>query len=623
MQVISESLLSTNAPIVIASAHQVPELAPLLGERYRLIGTYPLRPGVHSFFMRQMKRVSELGSSLLKRTSIRNALRKALPLVLLAAFFGLLFYQLLSTHMLAKKADGLYSGGSTWGDLAWHLSMISNFQRGASAVKENPIFPGTRLSYPFVPDLVSAWLVHRGLGLRASLIAPSLLTLLGLTLAVYFLARTVGASAIGSVASVILVLFNGSIVGMFYLWSDYRSAVNRRWTLTLLSNDYSHLPDRNLRFSNFVCELLLPQRAADFGFFIGTIAITLFWLYWKDFSRKSLFYGGLVLSCLPLIHFHTFVALGIVAGSLFVIEVLFVEPRQWRDTARAWTLFSLPIMMLALPQVLWILPGHAGHFLRPTLGWMTGSDSVWWFWFKNMSPHMFIFALAPGFAKPKVKTFYLAFVGLFAVSNLVIFQPHDYDNLKLMFWWFLMSCILTGLMLDCLVRRFRLPGLSLSLVVFISMIATGSMAVWRELHLSSRMFSTEDIALAQFVKDHTSTDVIFLTSDRHNNPISCLAGRRIVMGYRGWLWTHGLNYSTREHDVIEMFRGSNDSIDLLKQYQVAYVLLEQDKFEEFRENPEFFKARFPVVYSSAKFTLLQISPTLRHASRQIPNCCVR
>ena len=38
--------IQTNASVVIASFHQLPELAPLLGDRYRLIGEYPLRSGV-------------------------------------------------------------------------------------------------------------------------------------------------------------------------------------------------------------------------------------------------------------------------------------------------------------------------------------------------------------------------------------------------------------------------------------------------------------------------------------------------------------------------------------------------------------------------------------------------
>jgi hypothetical protein len=485
--------------------------------------------------------------------------------------------------------------------------MISNFaQRGASAVTENPVFPGSKLSYPFVPDLMSAWLVRSGRSLQASLIVPALLSILGFVVAVYLLARSVGAGPIGSICSVFLVLFNGSIAGLVYLWTDYRKSGNVSLVSTLLRNDYSNNPEHNLRFSNFICDLFLPQRAADCGFFIGTIVVTLFWIYWRDASRKSLIYSGILLSCLPLIHFHTFVALSLVAGLLILIQFL-VEGKDWSDTLRAWSWLLLPMMIIALPQVLWLLPGQAGHFLRPTLGWMKGNDSVWWFWLKNMSPHIFIFAIAFWFAKPKLKTFYVAFVGLFVLANLVIFQPYDYDNLKLMFWWFLMSCVLTGVTVDAFIRRSHVFGPLLWSILFATMIATGAVAVWRELHLSSRMFSSEDMALTMFVKDHTSPDAIFLTSDKHNNPVPCLAGRRIVMGYRGWLWSHGLDFRAREHDVIEMFRGSEQAINLLGRYGVDYVVIEQDKIMEFHENPEFFTSRFPVVYQSPSYIILRIS----------------
>ena len=121
------------------------------------------------------------------------------------------------------------------------------------------------------------------------------------------------------------------------------------------------------------------------------------------------------------------------------------------------------------------------------------------------------------------------------------------------------------------------------------------------------MFSLEDIAVAQFVKHQTSRDALFLTSDKHNNPVSCLAGRTIVMGYRGWLWTHGIDYGVREQDVMEMFRGSERTINLLRQYRVDYVLIERDKISQFHENPEFFTNHFPIAYRSSNFTLVKVS----------------
>src|SRR5215467_14348546 len=134
----------------------------------------------------------------------RTALREAIPLLCTVLFFAVLFSHLLSTHMLQPKADGLYSAGTTWGDLAWHLSMISNFvQRGSDAVKENPIYPGTKLSYPFVPDLISAWMVKSGVSLRVSLILPSLLAIVGFIAAMYVLARSMGASTPGAISALL------------------------------------------------------------------------------------------------------------------------------------------------------------------------------------------------------------------------------------------------------------------------------------------------------------------------------------------------------------------------------------------------------------------------------------
>jgi hypothetical protein len=150
-------------------------------------------------------------------------------------------------------------------------------------------------------------------------------------------------------------------------------------------------------------------------------------------------------------------------------------------------------------------------------------------------------------------------------------------------------------------------GLVLSLFLVVTMIATGSVSVWRELHLSQRMFSPEDLSLAQYVKNQTSTNDIFLTSDKHNNPVPCLAGRRIVMGYRGWLWTHGIDYHSREHDVIEMHEGSTQALRLLRGYRVNYVLIESEKIVALRESPEFFVKRFPVVFRSPNYTLVKVA----------------
>jgi hypothetical protein len=120
--------------------------------------------------------------------------------------------------------------------------MLSNFaQRGWGAVKENPIFLGKKLSYPFLPDLLSAWLVRRGISLQASLIWPTWVAILGSVAAIYFLALSITKSTISALIAPFLFFLNGSIVGYYYLWQDYRNSnLPLLAFLQNLPKDYAH-----------------------------------------------------------------------------------------------------------------------------------------------------------------------------------------------------------------------------------------------------------------------------------------------------------------------------------------------------------------------------------------------
>ena len=147
----------------------------------------------------------------------------------------------------------------------------------------------------------------------------------------------------------------------------------------------------------------------------------------------------------------------------------------------------------------------------------------------------------------------------------------------------------------------------MAVLLFALMTATGAASVNRELHLSWLMFSREDLELADFVRAHTRKDALFLTSDKHNNPVACLSGRRILMGYRGWLWSHGIDYHPREQDIMAIYSGSERALDLLIRYGIDYVLIEQDKTADFHENVAFFAAHFQPVYGSAHYILFDVA----------------
>ena len=44
---------------------------------------------------------------------------------------------------------------------------------------------------------------------------------------------------------------------------------------------------------------------------------------------------------------------------------------------------------------------------------------------------------------------------------------------------------------------------------------------------------------------------------------SCLAGRQVLVGYPGWLDSHGMPYHQRNADVMDLLRGGEHRIDTL------------------------------------------------------------
>ena len=141
----------------------------------------------------------------------------------------------------------------------------------------------------------------------------------------------------------------------------------------------------------------------------------------------------------------------------------------------------------------------------------------------------------------------------------------------------------------------------------------------REAVSSIRLFSIDDLKVAEFVQQHTPADAIFLTSDFHNNPISVLAGRNIVMGYEGWLWSHGIDYQKRAADIRELFLISENFDHLVKKYQIDYILLSSQERSKYGEKIFQLIQKFPLVYQSQNSMILGVSERVRPLHDSILN----
>src|SRR5438477_3896399 len=129
-----------------------------------------------------------LPALLLKSQSTRNQIDQDINQALKAvsratskpdrwAFIYFVFYAgvaiamwLIFDRALLEKPDGIYTGVlNNYGDLPFHLSVITRFAFGQNFPPEDPTFAGVRFTYPFITDFISAIFVRAGASLRDSL----------------------------------------------------------------------------------------------------------------------------------------------------------------------------------------------------------------------------------------------------------------------------------------------------------------------------------------------------------------------------------------------------------------------------------------------------------------------
>src|SRR5213594_1021679 len=112
-----------------------------------------------------------------RRTVINTEVTQAIKAVSRAtskpdrwAFIYFLFYTgvmiamwLIFSRALLEKPEGLYTSVlNNYGDLPFHLSVITRFVYGQNFPPEDPTFAGARFTYPFLTDFISAMFVRVG-----------------------------------------------------------------------------------------------------------------------------------------------------------------------------------------------------------------------------------------------------------------------------------------------------------------------------------------------------------------------------------------------------------------------------------------------------------------------------
>ena len=525
-------------------------------------------------------------------------------------FYGatiLILWRVFAKAMI-QDSDGISTGLlNNFGDLPFHLSVITSFAYGNNFPPEDPTYAGIRFTYPFLSDFASALFVRCGADLRQSMFIENLVLAISFVGLLHRWALVMLRDRLAAVITPLLVLLNGGF-GWVLL---FNKAKDNDYGLLGVFRDlppsFTVIPETTWRWGNAISALLIPQRGFLMGLPLAIIVFTQWWLATygeadkqeaeerpakeKKLTRRSkqtprvvagrsltgsslrrMIAAGIVAGLLPLAHAHSFVVVMAMGSCLALIQ------RRWRD----WFAFFAAASVIAMPQLLWSTSHSAvsaGSFFAWEVGWDRGADNPVWFWLKNTGVFIPVLLAALLFrgkeylVNRRLLLFYLPFVLCFIVPNFLKMAPWIWDNIKVLFYWWLASAPIVALLLsrlwhDNLVRR------TAAVLLFICLTLAGSLDV-AGIALRSVKYSIFDrsgLQFAELVKAQTAPRALIVHAPVHNEPVF-LTGRKSLMGYPGHIWTHGLEFARRENDVRKIYAGGLGAEQLLKSYGIDYAVV--------------------------------------------------
>ena len=524
-----------------------------------------------------------------------------IPLTVLTAY-------LQYTHMVMPARDGSYwCGQSTYGDLCMHLSFITSMQNMEFPPTYHLLY-GTALNYPYLADSLSTTMLLLGMDIQMAIVFPGTL-LMALTYAGYILLahQVLGNRHKAVAVAALLFFFNGGL-GFLYDFDlagrDHFEKVKE--IFTGFYKTPANQPDHNLRFSNVIADLMIPQRALMGGWAMGIPALMLLISSMREKSMRQTLMLALWASCLPLVHTHTFLALGLFSGG-FVLGRLAVDYKDWKGILKRAAVYLGIVLVLALPQVLGsaVKKTVEGGSLRFQFNWVNNSggygmiDGYFWFWIKNAGLPFILMILACLEARRRgYLDVVLGMAGIFIIAELILFQPNEYDNNKLFYIWYMFTAILAADYGSIIMQRLKgLRGryVLCAMFIFVS-IFSGALSIAREAVSGYQLFSRTAVEAGKWIAENTEKDDVFMTGQQHINPVCSLAGRQIICGSDLYVFFHGLDYREQAYNCQRFYEFPQQSSYILDHYGVDYIYVSDYERAEFDVNLEYIDENYNLVY---------------------------
>jgi len=424
---------------------------------------------------------------------------------------------------------------NNYGDLTFHLGMISSFVFGGNFPPEYHIFAGARLSYPIMVNLWSAalWSFFPVFGTLAFIFVFQWTVL---WCAVYFFLR-------GNRwwLAPWAVLLGG---GCYGVWGSYS------WELIPKGNPWAV----------FLTTIWVTQRSALFGAAALLAGLHLFFSAFDEDqeisaaggARERIAGAGLLFALAPLVHTHSWLAgvlfAGLMLGGRGCAALLGRAAADGkRRRFRRYAGYLLTFAAALLPAVIFLpwLVGKSG-MVTWMWGWVEGYtpdqpvlENIWKsakMWLLNAPAWLTVVFVYWAVTQRRLEIAALA--ALFLLGNTVKLAYWDWDQLKLFIAIYIISLQLWTRENSAVL--WRLHWLFLLLMVPAAVECAKIFSKGEQY----TVYEQAAVEQAETVRTLTPPDAVFAAAPDHNTLIT-LTGRKLFAGYDGTLWSHGLDYGER------------------------------------------------------------------------------
>ncbi len=590
-----------------------------------------------------------------------KSLKRVLPFVYYLGFI-LLFLFFFERAMFVKDGAIMTGGSNNLGDLPFHLGAIFSFTEANNFPPLNPNFAGAKFTYPFIADLLTAYFVKLGADVKDAMLVQNVAWATALLVLLQrFVFKLVNDRLAARIAPFLLFLSGG--LGFIWFFSDFGAQARGFWEfLSALPKDYTIGPD--FRWGNSLTTLFITQRSLLLGMPITLIVLGVLWTIFRDNSRDratsvsaskvkfslvtfspALIVTGLLAGTLVLIHLHSLFV-------LFIVTLCLMALRPERLKLMQYVVFGISVALVALPELAWSLSGsvsEASEFVSRHFGWDSGENNLLWFWLKNTGLFMPITAAGlfliwrfstrsadaeqtpetkgkrkqnptvrkAAYSVPQFPTslllFYIPFALLFVLSNLFKFAPWEWDNIKLLIYWWVGSIPFVAYAI-AYVWRINGADLAAALMLIVLVTAAGALDVYRVVtkQINWTVFEKDAVEIGNEIRLRTPRDAVILNAPTYNTAV-VLSGRASFMRYPGHLLSHGINYGERHTAAKMIYSGGPAADAMIKQHEIDFVLFgpEVDSFAQdpsgrFTPNEAYFK-KYKVLVATDKYRIYKVN----------------